>query len=186
VEGPRHQHSPHRAAYDPALLDRAHLVEEWTNMANALGLKMIRNARPDPSKDDNESNLLAWEVADEPDNIEEDALGTGHVQKVIDRYKALKKINNSRPVFVNLIGLWVGAPDDRYCNGIGDYDTVSTNCYPGFISAMDWLSQDELPGEQPRPMNSTAHRWTSSPGGGSGKPQFTFIEASKIRANSVP
>jgi hypothetical protein len=174
--------------YDPTMSSTAHYLEDWTKEANRLGLKMIRNARLDPSKDANELNLLAWHIGDEPDrNLPgepNDALGSGRVQAKSDRYKALKQIN-SRPVFFNFAGNLVGDPGDSNCNGPGDYDTVSTNCYPGFISAMDWISQDHYPVARGLAMNTTAQKMDKLTRWGAGKPQFTFIEASPVVKGGV-
>jgi len=43
--------------------------EEWNAEANRLGLRMIRDSRPNPADDAGESLLLAWAQDDEPDGI---------------------------------------------------------------------------------------------------------------------
>src|SRR5437763_6609407 len=42
-------------------------VGDWTDRANHLGLKMIREPRADPRDDRDEPNLLAWHWMDEPE-----------------------------------------------------------------------------------------------------------------------
>src|SRR5687767_10518475 len=42
-------------------------IDEWSAAANSKGLYMIREPRSNPALDANESRLLAWMHADEPD-----------------------------------------------------------------------------------------------------------------------
>jgi hypothetical protein len=152
-------------------------IEQWTARASALGLKMIRDARPNPAADDAETGLLAWITFDEPDG------GNASLEQVRARYQYLKGFN-SRPVFVNFAGPILLPAIDNVCGGPGDLFFPDIPClYTDFIATEDWVSQDYYPVNQPfRPpflgsigqITDKLTRWSA------GKPQFTYLEASQI------
>jgi hypothetical protein len=165
----------------------AESIETWTAAANQLGLRMIRDARPNPDDDDGETNLLAWITFDEPEG-----LAFSHTEVRL-RYQRLKTYN-SRPVFVNFNGAVLLPAIDGVCGGPGDISTLgrqALTCYPRFIDTEDWVSMDYYPvnfqvsPSRPHPNLATIGqiidkltRWSS------GKPQFAYLEASLMHVGS--
>jgi hypothetical protein len=163
-------------------------LEPWTAAARAIGFKMIRDARPDPRADANETNLLAWHIADEPDcgipnQFGECQMVDARIRQIEDRYNALKAIAPNFPVFPNLTGGLVQDPGDVLCNGLGDTGALLDG-YPRLLHASDWVSHDHYPVLLNQPLGSTGDiidkltRWAP------GAPQFAYVEASAIAPGS--
>jgi len=158
-------------------------IETWTAAANQQGLKMIREARPNPADDLNEGNLLAWFLTDEPD-----LNGTTQVPQFRATYQAWRSYNSTIPILLDLAGDHVENPTDQLpggvsvgpdnCSGPGDYptDMAATACYPTWLGLTDWALHDYYPVNAHRDVSVVAGmmdkmtRWTS-------KPQLPFVEA---------
>jgi len=157
-------------------------IDAWTQAANNLGLKMIRDARPNPADDNAEAGLLAWSFKDEPD------LEGMPTQDAINRYNQLESYG-TRPVFLNLTGLYVlQAYSHDACGGPGDYPGEVTGCYPAYLAITDWISHDFYPINwgQGYGVDTVARaadkfrRWSS-------KPQHVYIEAApQLYGNGSP
>jgi hypothetical protein len=106
----------------------ADTVDAWTNEANQLGLKMIREPRNDPHQDKNEPNLLSWHWTDEP---ELHGVPAGDLESFRQR---LRNIDPDIPISVNF---WGGGMRLGSCyNG---------HCYRDYIDHADWVSDDIYP-----------------------------------------
>jgi len=151
-------------------------VEQWTRAANALGLRMIREPRPDPVRDEAEPNLVAFAAPDEPE------LGPRCSPECLAAQRAsLKSSAPSKPYLVNLAGKSVlyqtepGDPAGR-CNGPGDAHPDSA-CIPRYLDAMDWVSHDIYPANMGTDIGAIGRildrlrRWSER------RPQFAYIEA---------
>lgn len=105
-------------------------IQDWTKKANELGLKMIREPRPDPKDDLKEKNLLAWHWVDEPE------LHGVPASKLADFDKKMAGIDPKMPIHVNF---WGGGmlenPDGCY----GPY------CYADYVKHADFISHDIYP-----------------------------------------
>jgi hypothetical protein len=173
-------------------------IETWTATANQLGLKMIREARPNPADDLTEANLLAWFLVDEPD-----INGAGsmfQVPQIRANYQALRSYNSTIPIVLDLAGDHIENGSDQLpgdgisngpdgCSGPGDFptDMAATACYPTWIGLTDWLLHDYYPVNAHRDVTVVSGmidkmtRWSS-------KPQFPFVEAAGpiYNAGSTP
>ena len=101
--------------------------------ANALGLHMIREPRPDPADDANEALLLAWAQPDEPDGIYSQVPYT----QIQATYASWKSVAPNRPVFINFVG------------DLNQYDIVSNESgnawYMKYVQGADWICADKYP-----------------------------------------
>jgi hypothetical protein len=105
-------------------------VDEWTDKANALGLKMIREPRGDAHRDLNEKNLLAWEWYDEPE------LNGRAASDLTDFRKRLHALDPARPILVNFWGGGIVQSSGGCFNG---------HCYDNWINDANWVSADIYP-----------------------------------------
>jgi hypothetical protein len=157
----------------------------WTEEANRLGLKIIRQPRMDRlADDDREPGLLAWMPFDEPEAF-------ASLERVREVHGKLKSAYPDRRVFSNHSGTWVidrscegadyawGGP----CDGPGDCLGGPSTCYAGgeagsYFTYDDLVSTDHYPKNQHTPLGTLGslldkvRRWAG------GKPQLEFIEAS--------
>jgi hypothetical protein len=162
-------------------------LEAWTAEANRLGLKMIREPRPNPVDDNREANLIAFTIKDEP---EVDVfLGKP------DPYERLAGVAASlrapelvqRPVFMNFAGTFMLDPGELF-HGPGD---SGPDWYSRFIALEDWVSLDLYP------FGQVQARWQLSEQDGMdalplaidklrrwapNKPLFAYIESSQSDA----
>src|SRR5207237_596648 len=102
-------------------------VGDWTDRANHLGLKMIREPRADPRDDRDEPNLLAWHWMDEPE--------LHHVppSDLASFRHHIHDIDPHIPIFVNFWGGGIRAgahPADTYRDYIAHADWISDDIYP--------------------------------------------------------
>lgn len=177
-----------RSGADPNPPD-AREIEDWTAKANELGLKMIREPRSDPRADNDEANLLAWILLDEPEVpkptwLFEDPFA--YVQRRTDSVRA--EGVRRRPSFVNFAGYSVLRQNDTYSlYGPGDRNPI--DFYSRYLALVDWAAQDLYPLSQmyadPARMTVTnamatlpltidkLRRWSPD------KPQFAFIETTQ-------
>ena len=149
-------------------------IEAWTTAANAAGLKMIREPRPNPKADSAETGLLAWLLEDEPES-------RNLLDSLQTQYQNLKT-HNSRPVFFNFAGGMILPFVDHahfQCNGPGD--GTGETCYPSYINTEDWVSQDTYPVDGGDPslyrlpwVIDKLRRWAGS------KPAFAYIETADV------
>lgn len=151
-------------------------VESWSKAAEDVGLHMIRRPLSDPGKDVGDKLLLAWQLPDEPDNKVKDAPASA----LKAQYDAWKKLDPARTIFLNFSGgnVWFTDGGNAQCNGPGD-GTATDDCYPQYLAATDWVSNDFYPiaGWDP-PLDlalvgkiiDKLTRWSK------GKPQFAFVE----------
>jgi hypothetical protein len=166
-------------------MDGTDTVDAWTTAANQMGLKMIRQARPNPADDLSEGNLLAWFMGDEPD-----IGGTTQVAQFRANYQELRSFSSTLPIVLDLTGDHIENPTDQLrnddvsrggpdnCSGPGDYptDPAATACYPTWLGLTDWLQHDYYPVNAHRDVTVVAGmmdkmtRWSS-------KPQLPFVEA---------
>jgi len=140
-------------------------VESYSAAAVSQGLYMIRQANPDPKKDVNQKNLLAWMLNDEPDYHNTPAA------TLVGQYQTLKKADSKIPVFVNFSGssaLWGygGKFEADYKKWMAAADWVSNDLYP--ITAHNRPSALDAPGLAA----ARLAQWSG------GKRQFAVIEAS--------
>jgi hypothetical protein len=146
-------------------------IGEWTDEANRLGLKMIRQPRGEPSKDLEEDNLLAWHWMDEPE------LHGVPPSQLKDFRSRMHEVDPSRPIIVNFWGGGMLQADDDGCyNG---------HCYPDYIEHTDWMSDDIYPCnkfacdvELVGRMVSKLRRW-----GERGQPAFAYVETGDFDGN---
>ena len=140
-------------------------VENFSAAAVSRNLYMIRHPNADPTKDKYQKNLLAWMQNDEPDyrNTAPSVLQA--------EYATLKKVDPSRPVFVNFSG----------SSALWGYGGKTQADYQAWMRGADWVSNDLYP--------ITAHNRPSAldaPGlavqrlaqWSGGKREFAVIEAS--------
>jgi hypothetical protein len=138
-------------------------IEEFDSIANANGLKVIRQPSSDPAKDIGNTTLLAWIQPDEPD-VEGNNLGsgcspfTGQYPCTLlcqSNFQSWRAVDPTRPIFINFSGNDViGSSSCNYCNGAGDMvDPNGCNgtypeaeqCYPRLLPTADWISEDIYP-----------------------------------------
>lgn len=137
--------------------------------ANALGLHMIREPRPNPADDANETLLLAWAQPDEPDGIYSQ-IPYADIQA---QYATWKSVAPDRPVFINFVG------------DLNQYDLVSSESgdawYMKYVQGADWICADKYPVNggvaNLAVMGSTMDHLQLLAGS---KPIFAFIESSDI------
>ncbi|HEX5661310.1 MAG TPA: hypothetical protein VFX59_29175 [Polyangiales bacterium] len=164
-------------------------VEAWTAKANALGLKMIREPRADPSADNGEAGLLAFLLFDEPDVPRRgQPIDIDPFASIAERAGALRAAGiTPRPLFVNFAGWSVLSEHDTYFRyGRGDRHTK--DFYSRYVELEDWASQDiyaisqMFVGQNMRVEDALAtlpltfaklRRWAPD------KPQFAYIETSQ-------
>ena len=106
-------------------------IGDWSDKANQLGLRMIREPRGDPTKDLDEAGLLAWHWMDEPE-----LHGVGP-SRLADFRRHMHDVDPERPIIVNFWGGGMLQASDAGCyNGY---------CYPEYIEHTDWMSDDIYP-----------------------------------------
>jgi hypothetical protein len=138
-------------------------IAEFDSIANANGLKVIRQPSKDPTKDIGNTILLAWMQPDEPDvegnNINNGCSPyTGQYPCTLEcqaNFQAWRAADPTRPIFINFSGSDVfGDSSCNYCNGAGDMvDPKGCNgtypeaaqCYPRLLATGDWISEDIYP-----------------------------------------
>ena len=142
--------------------------EEWNAEANRLGLRMIRESRPDPADDSGESLLLAWAQPDEPDGIFSQ-VPYGQIQA---QYTAWKSAHSKRPVFINFVG------------DLNQYDLVTSESgdpwYAKYVAGADWISADTYPVNRNRSLSTVGEMVDHLRTLAGDKPVFAFIETSDI------
>jgi len=142
--------------------------ETWNAEANSLGLRMIRDSRPDPADDSNEPLLLAWAQDDEPDGI----FSQIPYSQVQARYAAWKGANPGRSVFINFVG------------DLNQYDLVTAESgdpwYAKYVAGADWISADTYPVNRGRSLSTVGAMVDHLRALAGGKPVFAFIESSDI------
>lgn len=146
-------------------------IGDWTDRANQLGLKMIREPRGDPARDIDEDNLLAWHWMDEPE------LHGVPPSQLKDFRRRMGEVDPSRPIIVNFWGGGMLQANDAGCfNG---------TCYPEYIEQTDWMSDDIYPCnkfacdvELVGRMVSKLRRWAER-----GQPAFAYVETGDFDGN---
>jgi len=147
-------------------------IGDWTQKANQLGLKMIREPRNDPKDDLGEKNLLAWHLADEPE------LHQTPVSSIKDEASKLRNIDPNRPLSINF---WGGGILQNADGCFGSY------CYEDYIKHADWVSDDIYPCNKygcdidvvGRALTRLRH-WTDAP-----RRAFAYIETSDWDGNGT-
>ena len=140
-------------------------VEKFSAEAVKRGLYMIRHPNPDPSKDVNQKNLLAWMLNDEPDYHNTSA------QTLVDQYQRLKKADSKIPVFVNFSG----------SSALWGYGGKFEADYKKWLAAADWVSNDLYPitsHNRPSALDAPGLAAARLAQWSGGKRQFAVIEAS--------
>jgi len=140
-------------------------VEQFSAAAVNSGLYMIRHPNPDPSKDVNQKNLLAWMLNDEPDYHNTPAA------TLVSQYQALKKADSKLPVFVNFSG----------SSALWGYGGKFEADYKKWMAAADWVSNDLYPitaHNRPSALDAPGLAAAKLADWSGGKRQFTVIEAS--------
>lgn len=140
-------------------------VEKFSDEAVKAGLYMIRHPNPDPSKDVNQKNLLAWMLNDEPDYHNTPAA------TLVSQYQALKKADSKLPVFVNFSG----------SSALWGYGGKFENDYKKWLAAADWVSNDLYPitaHNRPSALDAPGLAAAKLAQWSGGKRQFAVIEAS--------
>ena len=153
-------------------------IVAWDRRARALGLKMIRHPLPNPADDIGRTDLLAWMQDDEPD-----ASGRGNANLPIcqQRYMDWKRVDPSRPVYINFGGSDVM---DAVDSAPGCSDCLLTGMYRSFIETADWISNDRYPvaGYLNQPQRHNDLTLIGEPmdriRGWTDKPQFCYVETS--------
>jgi hypothetical protein len=144
-------------------------LEGSITQANALGLHMIREPRPNPADDANEPLLLAWAQPDEPDGIYSQIPYTD----IQAQYASWKGVAPNRPVFINFVG------------DLNQYDIVTSESgnawYMKYVQGADWICADKYPVNDGvtdlSVMGATMDHLQLLAGN---KPIFAFIESSDI------
>jgi len=153
-------------------------VGEWTNEANRLGLRMIREPRDDISADVRERHLIAWSGQDEPE------LHRLPPSTVADFRARLHRADPDRPFFINFWGGAVVSSSDPYCNGPGDGS--DERCYPSYIDSADWVDGDIYPVNRYTGDLSLVGRMVDKLQRWSGRrPVFAYIETSDFDGDGV-
>ena len=165
-------------------VDVSTIIVQWESAAKQLGLKTIRRPFPNPADDIGNTNLLAWMQEDEPD-----ASGQGYVNSTscMSKYTAWKRVDPTRPVYINFGGSDVmGAldgPAPSWCSSPYT-DCLLTSTYKLLVAASDWVSNDRYPVTGYLNAGATRGDLTlvSQPvdrlATWSNKPQFNYIETS--------
>ena len=142
--------------------------EEWNAEANRLGLRMIRESRPNPANDIGETLLLAWAHDDEPDGIYTQV----PYSQIQARAAAWKSVQPGRSVFINFVG------------DLNQYDLVTGESgdpwYAKYVAAADWISADTYPVNRGRDLSTLGEMVDHLRALAGDKPVFAFIESSDI------
>ena len=142
--------------------------ETWNAEANNLGLRMIRDSRPDPADDAGEPLLLAWAQDDEPDGIYSQI----PYNQIQARYAVWKSADPGRPVFINFVG------------DLNQYDLANgesgDDWYAKYVAGADWISADTYPVNFGRSLSSHGAMVDHLRALAGNKPVFAFIESSDI------
>jgi hypothetical protein len=120
----------------------------WTAEATRLGLQMIRAPQLNPHADDDQTNLLAWDLQDEPEANGPDPA------TLYNQYTALKAVKPTRPVLFNFTGNYILDLANGACTGPGAYPGTPSGCYPSYIRAEDWISEDYYPVNERVPLTA--------------------------------
>jgi len=156
-----------------------HDIDVWTREANRLGLYMVREPRPNPADDLGETLLLAWSQADEPD-----IRGRPTREEAQALYDRLKGTDPNRPVIINFSGgVVLKLQTGTGCAGPGDL-TGDPTCYPAYIAAADWISNDIYPvtgWNRPDRLTWVGQAIDKLRGWSESRPQFAYIETSSQR-----
>lgn len=163
-----------------------HDAAAWDRAAREAGLKVMRRPGADPKADIGRKDLLAWTQWDEPDAAGRIFEWTPLFQRT---YAEWKRLDPSRPVFVNFAGpdvTWFTSRND-------DYSRRYSAHYPRLIAAADWVTSDLYPNggylNEARKARRGDVTLVGEPvrvlGRMTTKPQFAFVEASEIEQGNV-
>jgi hypothetical protein len=155
-------------------------IDAWSNAANAHGFYQIRQPRTNPAADLNESRLLAWLHADEPD------LHNTSPSLLAADYAKWKAVDPGKPVFVNfsggeLLNKWT--PEATYQQYMQSANWIGNDMYPvtGW-GRPDWVDLSKTITD--RKNEGMAVKKLSDLSGG--KPQWAFIETSNQKLSWIP
>lgn len=144
-------------------------VRDWTDKANQLGLKMIREPARDPRDDRRESNLLAWHWMDEPE------LHGVPASQLADFRRHMHDIDPDMPISVNF---WGG--------GMRLGDCYRGYCYKDYIAHADWISDDIYACNKYQcDVDVVGHAVRQLREWGDGQRVFAYIEASDFDHNGT-
>jgi hypothetical protein len=147
-------------------------IDVWSNAANAHNFYQVRQPRANPANDLNETRLLAWMHADEPD------LHKTAPSLLAADYTKWKAVDPGKPVFVNFSGgelLNHTTSNTTYQQYMQSADIIGNDFYPvtGW-GRPDWIDYSKTVAD--RKTEGMAVKGYSDLSGG--KPQWSFIETS--------